>query len=209
MTICFVFGCNHQGLRRTCKMFRFPASSGLSKKWEKLCRRKDSALVMQSDRICSCHFVDGDKNNGPTIFPWSCGKLFDFPDPTKINRTEREENQKMAVSSTSTSALSAMHCASSSIDSTSAHKSGSQLPDFLSPFKRRESEPEVWGWRIENTNQNDIHEASVQNWRYHRWWEKGTFQISWAILKSSTFVIIRLLIQQYLIFEFMNTGKNA
>lgn len=112
---------------------------------------------MQSGRICSCHFVDGEKNNGPTIFPLSCGKLFDFPDPTKINRygicyiykkhkivfvfnsyvikkkyllivflnvfirTEREENQKMAVSSTSTSALSAMHCASSSIESTSAH----------------------------------------------------------------------------------------
>lgn len=35
-------------------------------------------------------------------------------------RTERKENQKMAVSSTSTSALSAMHCASS-MDSTSAH----------------------------------------------------------------------------------------
>lgn len=125
MTICFVFGCNHQGLRRTCKMFRFPSSPGLSKKWEKLCRyvcrRKDSALMMQSDRICSCHFVDGDKNNGPTIFPWSFGKLFDFPDPTKINRTERKENQKMAFSSTSTSALSAMHCASSSMDSTSAH----------------------------------------------------------------------------------------
>eukprot|EP00105_Crassostrea_gigas_P040436 XP_019924584.1 PREDICTED: uncharacterized protein LOC105332523 [Crassostrea gigas] len=101
-------------------MFRFPSSSGLSTKWEKLCRRKDRAVVLQSDRICSCHFVDGDKNNGPTIFPWSCGKLFDFPDPTKINRTERKENQKMAVSSTSTSALSAMHCASS-MDSTSAH----------------------------------------------------------------------------------------
>lgn len=120
MTICFVCGCNHQGLRRTCKMFRFPSSAGLSTKWEKLCRRKDRAVVLQSDRICSCHFVDGDKNNGPTIFPWSCGKLFDFPDPTKINRTERKENQKMAVSSTSTSALSAMHCASS-MDSTSAH----------------------------------------------------------------------------------------
>lgn len=48
------------------------------------------------------------------------GNLFDFPDPTKLNRTERKENQKMAVSSTSTSALSAMHCASS-MDSTSAH----------------------------------------------------------------------------------------
>lgn len=54
-------------------------------------------------------------------------------------RTEREENQKMAVSSTSTSALSAMHCASSSIDSTSAHINLDQLPDCLSPFKRRES----------------------------------------------------------------------
>uniref|UniRef100_A0A8W8I7W4 Uncharacterized protein n=1 Tax=Magallana gigas TaxID=29159 RepID=A0A8W8I7W4_MAGGI len=48
------------------------------------------------------------------------GNCLIFPDPTKINRTERKENQKMAVSSTSTSALSAMHCASS-MDSTSAH----------------------------------------------------------------------------------------
>nr|XP_022301282.1 uncharacterized protein LOC111109457 [Crassostrea virginica] len=74
MTICFVFGCNHQGLRRTCKMFRFPSNTGLAKKWEKFCSRMDSTLNVQGDRICDCHFKNRKKENGPTIFPWSSEK---------------------------------------------------------------------------------------------------------------------------------------
>lgn len=32
-----------------------------------------------------CQFVDDDKNNDPTIYPWSWGKLFDSPiQPRKI-----------------------------------------------------------------------------------------------------------------------------
>lgn len=38
MTICFVFNCNHQGLKRTCKMFRFPTNTTLARRSEKLCR---------------------------------------------------------------------------------------------------------------------------------------------------------------------------
>ena len=34
--ICFVFGCYHQGLRRTCKMFRFPSNPGISEKMGKV-----------------------------------------------------------------------------------------------------------------------------------------------------------------------------
>eukprot|EP00105_Crassostrea_gigas_P028295 XP_011449906.1 PREDICTED: uncharacterized protein LOC105344031 [Crassostrea gigas] len=84
MTICFVFNCNHQGLKRTCKMFRFPTNATLARRWEKLCRRKDRSINASSDRICSCHFKDGVKDNGPTIFSWS--SVFDFEDPNKISR---------------------------------------------------------------------------------------------------------------------------
>ncbi|KAK3098204.1 hypothetical protein FSP39_017166 [Pinctada imbricata] len=48
-------------------------------------RRKDRT-VTDSDRICSCHFKDGLKVNGPTIFPWNQGKAFDFVDPNSISR---------------------------------------------------------------------------------------------------------------------------
>ncbi|KAK3098997.1 hypothetical protein FSP39_025090, partial [Pinctada imbricata] len=50
-----------------------------------LFRRKDRT-VTDSDRICSCHFKDGLKVNGPTIFPWNQGKAFDFVDPNSISR---------------------------------------------------------------------------------------------------------------------------
>nr|XP_022286236.1 uncharacterized protein LOC111099146 isoform X1 [Crassostrea virginica] len=102
MTICFVFSCNHQGLQRTCKMFRFPANPMLARRWERLCRRKDRSVNAASDRICSCHFKDGIKDNGPTLFPWS--SVFDFEDPNKISRrtvkTETEVDcQEMCVTS--------------------------------------------------------------------------------------------------------------
>ncbi|XP_062594215.1 uncharacterized protein LOC134255719 isoform X1 [Saccostrea cucullata] len=91
MTICFVFGCNHQGLQKTCKMFRFPPNQALAKKWERLCRRKDRCVNLNMDRICSCHFKDEKKENGPTQFPLSSG--FDFPDPNKISRTVKYEKE--------------------------------------------------------------------------------------------------------------------
>nr|XP_022342677.1 uncharacterized protein LOC111136257 [Crassostrea virginica] len=109
MTICFVFGCNHQGLRRTCKMFRFPSNPGLAKKWEKLSRRKDRTLNVQGDRICDCHFKDRKKENGPTIFPWSSEKIFDFTDPCKIRRKERTETETTAVCTSSPTADEVVH----------------------------------------------------------------------------------------------------
>ena len=33
-------------------------------------RRQDRSLDKRFDRICSCHFKDGLKKNGPTLFPW-------------------------------------------------------------------------------------------------------------------------------------------
>ena len=71
MVLCFVTLCNHQSLRDKCKYFRFPRIHTEAKKWETLCRRDDRGLDIENDRICSCHFVNGEKVNGPTIFPWS------------------------------------------------------------------------------------------------------------------------------------------
>ena len=47
-------------------------------------RGKNKFVNAASDRICSCHFKDGIKDNGPTLFPWS--SVFDFEDPNKISR---------------------------------------------------------------------------------------------------------------------------
>ncbi|XP_048777675.2 uncharacterized protein LOC125681560 [Ostrea edulis] len=86
--LCFVTGCNHQSLRETCSFYRFPRKS--LKQWEKLCRRKDRT-VTSSDRICSCHFKDGRKEKGPTLFPWNQGTYFDFQDPNTISRHQSRQ----------------------------------------------------------------------------------------------------------------------
>ncbi|XP_052796532.1 histone acetyltransferase p300-like isoform X2 [Mya arenaria] len=46
-----------------------------------------------NDRICSCHFVDGKKENGPTIFSFSkdVGSFPDLPTPTRGKKRKVEE----------------------------------------------------------------------------------------------------------------------
>jgi len=34
-----------------------------------------------NDRICNCHFLNGDKSKDPVLFLCNEGKQFDFPDP--------------------------------------------------------------------------------------------------------------------------------
>jgi len=50
------------------------------------CRRSDRFPSTQNDRICSCHFVNGDKSQDPVLFPHNTGKAFLFPDPVEIAR---------------------------------------------------------------------------------------------------------------------------
>lgn len=45
-------------------------------------RRSDRTPV-KSSTICSCHFKDGNKSNGPAIFQWNEDKRFQCHSPKK------------------------------------------------------------------------------------------------------------------------------
>ncbi|XP_055999735.1 uncharacterized protein LOC125662644 isoform X2 [Ostrea edulis] len=68
MVYCFAYGCNHRSDKSTtnCHLYRFPTDEKLRKKWISLCRRADREWNA-GDRICSCHFQNGCKENGPSM----------------------------------------------------------------------------------------------------------------------------------------------
>ncbi|XP_052809243.1 uncharacterized protein LOC128237697 [Mya arenaria] len=71
MVYCYAFGCTHRtGGRQACGLYRLPTNDKDRKKWINRCTRADRPYN-SNDRICSCHFVDGKKENGPTIFSFS------------------------------------------------------------------------------------------------------------------------------------------
>lgn len=45
--------------------------------------RRQDREPNKEDRLCSCHFVDGKKENGPSIFKHNEGKIIQFPSPEK------------------------------------------------------------------------------------------------------------------------------
>ncbi|KAL5246013.1 hypothetical protein ACI65C_013421 [Semiaphis heraclei] len=71
MVLCCAFGCLHYNERDNCKFYRFPKELKQKKCWIKLLRfvylRRRIDEPGPGARICSCHFKDGKKNNGPTI----------------------------------------------------------------------------------------------------------------------------------------------
>ncbi|XP_031333374.1 uncharacterized protein LOC116163533 [Photinus pyralis] len=75
MVMCFAPTCKHYSERDDCKWFAFPRDPLELRKWLKLIRREDRDPGKHS-RICSCHFVDGDKENRPTIFDYNITKRF-------------------------------------------------------------------------------------------------------------------------------------
>eukprot|EP00105_Crassostrea_gigas_P011166 XP_011426720.1 PREDICTED: uncharacterized protein LOC105327795 [Crassostrea gigas] len=92
MPLCFAFGCNHMtGAKRTCSLFRFPTNPKERNKWIQRCRRADRAYTA-NNRLCSCHFKDGVKENGPTIFAYS-KNLGCFPDHSKPKRLRLVEGE--------------------------------------------------------------------------------------------------------------------
>jgi len=52
------------------------------------CRREDRSPAVSS-RICSCHFIDGNKNNGPTLFRRNADKLLLYTSPEKHKKKKK------------------------------------------------------------------------------------------------------------------------
>nr|CAH7716057.1 unnamed protein product [Callosobruchus chinensis] len=75
MVMCFAPDCKHYSEKQGCKFFVFPKDLNEKRKWIALIRRKDREPSMDS-LVCSCHFKDGDRKNGPTIFEHNKLKRF-------------------------------------------------------------------------------------------------------------------------------------
>ncbi|XP_061170365.1 uncharacterized protein LOC133179685 [Saccostrea echinata] len=92
MPYCFAFGCTHiTGGKQHCSLYRFPTDPKKRKKWIERCRRADREYT-ENDRLCSCHFVEGRKENGPTIF--SFNKTFNFPEVPTPKRLKKSKDDK-------------------------------------------------------------------------------------------------------------------
>jgi len=48
-----------------------------------MCRRADGALPNFNSRLCSCHFKDGMRENGPTLFKRNEQKAMQYSSPEK------------------------------------------------------------------------------------------------------------------------------
>ncbi|KAL4135780.1 hypothetical protein QTP88_007368 [Uroleucon formosanum] len=70
MVQCWVSLCENISNRETCKFFKFPAKDVECKVWATSVRRAD-AHPTKNNKICSCHFKDGLRENGTTLFEWN------------------------------------------------------------------------------------------------------------------------------------------
>lgn len=91
MTKCYALGCSHFSEKSDCQHFRFPQDPWLRIKWIDFCRRADVGYT-DNDRICSCHFVDGNEENGPTIFS--------FSKPIVLNISQKRRKRKLKATVT-------------------------------------------------------------------------------------------------------------
>ncbi|XP_065208176.1 uncharacterized protein LOC135836996 [Planococcus citri] len=87
--MCFAVDCDHKFGRTSCANFRFPTNRRERKKWIDACRRFDRK-PKESDRVCKCHFVDGKRHNGPTLFSWNATIVT----PPKFNKPQHHLKPK-------------------------------------------------------------------------------------------------------------------
>ncbi|KAG5871417.1 hypothetical protein JTB14_004579 [Gonioctena quinquepunctata] len=100
MVMCWAPGCHHYNQREVCKFFKFPKDPQLKKKWILLVRR--DIEPGPGAFLCSCHFIDGKRENGPQLFEHNRKKRFNFSTPEKRKRSAT--NQKDGVSTASATA---------------------------------------------------------------------------------------------------------
>lgn len=90
MPYCCATGCKHVSRRETCNFFRFPANTEKFQKWKLFCRQEREPTC--EDRLCSCHFKDGNKDNLPTISLPVRNEL-----PTQIDPVLRESPEAINI----------------------------------------------------------------------------------------------------------------
>ncbi|KAG5865770.1 hypothetical protein JTB14_004147 [Gonioctena quinquepunctata] len=100
MVMCWAPGCHHYNQREVCKFFKFLKDPQLKKKWILLVRR--DIEPGPGAFLCSCHFIDGKRENGPQLFEHNRKKRFNFSTPEKRKRSVT--NQKDGVSTASATA---------------------------------------------------------------------------------------------------------
>ncbi|VEN63770.1 unnamed protein product [Callosobruchus maculatus] len=93
MAMCFAPDCKHYSEKHVCRFFRFPKHPKDKKKWISLLRRKDREPSKHSV-VCSCHFKDGDRKNGPTMFEHNKSKRFYDESCTSIGITKPKKLMK-------------------------------------------------------------------------------------------------------------------
>ncbi|KXJ04400.1 hypothetical protein AC249_AIPGENE9823, partial [Exaiptasia diaphana] len=94
----FAPDCNHASESHTCRFFGFPSSTKKAeyyKRWIKLLRRADRSPGKHSI-VCSCHFRDGNKENGPEIFKRNADTMF-APDDYSKAKTAKKSKAKTNV----------------------------------------------------------------------------------------------------------------
>ncbi|XP_031332217.1 uncharacterized protein LOC116162686 [Photinus pyralis] len=101
MVLCWAPGCNHYNQRETCRFFKFPTEPRLRAKWKQLVRR--SIEPGSGAFLCSCHFPDGRKENGPKLFEYNREKRFAFSSPEKKCRCTDSRDIESKVQDNETS----------------------------------------------------------------------------------------------------------
>ncbi|XP_057662425.1 uncharacterized protein LOC130897532 isoform X2 [Diorhabda carinulata] len=81
--VCWAPGCDHNNMREKCNYFRFPQEDKIKNKLTRSTASPDPEAY-----ICSCHFADGKKENGPSLFECNVFSLLDKTTPEKNLKIE-------------------------------------------------------------------------------------------------------------------------
>lgn len=90
MVMCFVPDCKHYSERDSCRFFTFPKDEMQRKFWILKIRRGDRNPSYCS-LVCSCHFINKEKCNGPTIFERNEEKCMVTKSPEEEKRLSNYE----------------------------------------------------------------------------------------------------------------------
>ncbi|XP_030761116.1 uncharacterized protein LOC115886174 [Sitophilus oryzae] len=107
MMMCWAPDCKHYNVREKCNFFKFPKEGKERNKWKKLTRR--TIEPGPGAYLCSCHFREGNKEDGPELFLYNRTKKIIWTTPEKVSRKRKnvsEDVLHLDLNMPSTSGLS-------------------------------------------------------------------------------------------------------